>query len=191
MKSYGRLNAEDFKAFLTWLSLDQEEAARRFEQLRQKLVRFFERGGCHIPEDLFHESVIRSGRKILERAVEPSVDPIAYCTGVARNVLKEYRRDVKPYPLPEDVPSPCVEPVWTEQELACLDECKLLLSEHDRNLVTRYYQYEGREKIEDHKRMAAEEGGLRALRVKNHRIMNKLRVCVFECVSRNGGAPAR
>jgi DNA-directed RNA polymerase specialized sigma24 family protein len=183
MKTDWSLSADSLDKFLAWLSADREEAGRRFEQLRSKLVRFFAWGGCHIPEELFDKTVDVASKQIESGKVERSVNPFAYCSGVARNLLNEYRRDPKLDPVPEDIPSMGPdEPVWAEREVACLTGCLNCLPSRDRDLVTRYHKYEGREKIKVRQAMAAEEGGLNTLRIKIFRIKNSLRECVSACV---------
>jgi len=182
MKTDWSLTAECLEKFLSWLSQDREEAWTKFEKLRKRLTVIFVRGGCHIPEELFDRTVDVACRKIEWGEVDRSVDPSAYCCGVARNVLHEYWRRPQPEPLPEDVVGWADPPQWDERELACLDQCLDQLSQHDRNLVIGYHQHVGREKIEVHQDMAAQEGGLNALRVKVCRIKRSLRDCVSECM---------
>jgi DNA-directed RNA polymerase specialized sigma24 family protein len=186
MTTYGRLNSEAFEAFLAWLSPDRAEAGRRFEQIKKKLVRLLTQRGCHIPDELFYEAVNRVGNKVRSGAIEPSVHPLAYCHGVARNVLKEYWRTLKREATLRDVPTPRANPAWDERELACLEECLEQLSEPDRNLLSRYHEFHGREKIEVRSKMGTEEGGVNKLRVKVCRKMKTLRECVFDCVNREG-----
>lgn len=180
------LTAESLEKFLAWLSPDREEAAMKFRLLEQKLVGFFTRGGCHVPEELFDKTIDVACKKIDSGAVERSVDPTAYCYGVARNVLREYRRDMKPVPMPEDFARPQQEPDWNERELTCMEGCVDRLGRHDRDLVTRYYEAEGREKINLRRALAAEQGGSNLLRIKVFRIRNKLRDCVSECMNQDG-----
>ena len=184
MRTGWLLTAESLEKFLAWLSPDREEAGVKYQQLEKRLIVFFGRGGCHVPEELFDKTNDIACKKIYSGAVEPSVDPTAYCYGVARNVLREYRRDIKPGPMPEDFASPRGLPDWDEQDVACLEECLTRLGQRQRDLVTRYYQGEGREKIKVRKVLAAETGGANVLRIMVFRIRNTLRDCVFKCVEK-------
>jgi DNA-directed RNA polymerase specialized sigma24 family protein len=187
MKTDWSLSAESLEKFLKWLSADREEAGKKFEQLRGKLTQFFAWGGCHIPEELFDKTVDVASKKIESGAVDRSVNPFAYCSGVAKNVLNEYRRDVRLDPARDDIPSLwSPEPEWDERELACLTRCLDRLGAHDRDLITLYHKYEGRKKIEVRKEMAAIEGGRNMLRIKIFRIKNSLRDCVSACVQQAG-----
>ena len=170
------LTADSFEKFLCWLSPDREEAGKKYEQLRKKLVKLFTWRGCHIPEELFDETVNRVAKKIALGAAVCLGHPFDYCFGVARMVLLEYWRKARPKPLPEDVPSPDIsQPEWDETELDSLRQCLDRLSARDRDLITRYYQGEGRERIQIRREMASEGPGANALRIQIYRIRSSLR----------------
>jgi hypothetical protein len=154
----------------------------RLEQYRKTLTSFFIRGGCHVPEELVDKTFDRVIKKLQSGAILPSVDLGAYCYGVARNVLHEYRREPKPDPLPDDPVYIAPEPAWSEHEFECLQTCLDRLGEHDRILIQRFHQFEGRKKIETRKEMAGHEGGMNALRIKACRIRKKLRDCISDCL---------
>jgi len=87
-------------------------------------------------------------------------------------------------PLPE-----IIEPDWDETELDSLSKCLDQLSARDRDLITRYYQGEGRERIAIRREMATEAGGANALRIHIYRIRATLRDRLSECVRRQTGKP--
>jgi hypothetical protein len=177
-----------FDEFLSWLSPDREEAAKKYLELRRKLIRTFIRGGCHIPDELVDVTIDRASKKIAEGTVDRSVDPNAYSFGIARNVLREYWKKPRPGPLEPDFLYVVLPRVWTEDHLACFRKCWARLSEHQRNLFKRWHLCEkGREKIEVHKEMAEKEGGINALRVKIHRIRTILRNCIAACLRQEPG----
>ncbi len=170
------LTAESFETFLGWLSPSREDAGRKYEQLRKRLIKFFEWRGCHTPEALSDETVNRVAKRLAAAGVEGREGSFAYCYGVARLVLLEYWRRVKLEPMPADVPQPAVtEPEWSERDLECLNKCLGQLSAHDRTLITRYYQGDGRERIEIRRELAREVGGANALRIQVFKIRAKLR----------------
>jgi DNA-directed RNA polymerase specialized sigma24 family protein len=175
-----------FDEFLSWLSPAREEAGMKYEELRRKLVKYFSRGGCHVPDELADETIDRASKSIAGGKLDRSVDPNAYCFGIARNVLREYWRKPQSGPLDPDLPFVNPEPTWSDQELACLDECWAQLSVHHRDLLTRWHQCgKGQDKIEAHKKMAEQEGcGMNTLRTRIHRIQNSLRDCVAACLRR-------
>jgi len=174
-----------FDEFLSWLSPDREEAARRYEELRKKLIRFFTWKHCHTPEELVDESLDRAARKIAAGAVDRSGDPFGYCYVVATYVLKEYRKRAKPEQIEnhDDFINPEHKPRFSEDEAACMDQCLARMKQQDRDLFARWFQCnKGREKIETHRKMAEEKGSMSALRTWICRTKEKLRECVEACL---------
>jgi DNA-directed RNA polymerase specialized sigma24 family protein len=178
------LTPEAFGRFLHWLSSDDQEAAHDYLSVRKRLVRFFVHKGCIDPDALFDETV-----DIVVGKIEECVDcsnPLGYCYGVARNVWRKYMREFKPTgPLDIDPPSIPPAGLEQEQELQCLERCVDRLSPSDREIVTRYHQNHGRNKIDARKTLASELGGQNALRVRVCRIRKSLRDCVVNCVKQS------
>lgn len=174
---------------LNWLDLDREAAWKKFQQYKKRLAGFLTWTGCHIPEELADKTIDRVINKVATGAVDHSVNGTTCFRGVAKNILREYWRDVNPDSVTVHIPAPRPEPDWNECELACPDGCLGRMAEHDRNLVTRYHQYAGREKIRARKAMANEEGGPNALRIRVSRIKNALRDCFFQRINQDEGAP--
>ncbi len=182
------LTSDSFEKFLCWLSPNRDEAGRKYEQLRKTLVKRFTWRGCHIPEELFDETVNRVAKKIALGTVECTGDPFAYCYGVARLVLLEYWRKPKPELMPENVPSSDIhQREWDPTELDALSKCLDQLSARDRDLITRYYEGAGRERIEMRRKMASQCGGANALRIQIWRIRARLRDRISEWVGRERG----
>jgi hypothetical protein len=176
-----------FDEFLFWLSPDPEEAAKKYEELYKRLIRFFTYSGCNHPAEELADIVIdRSSKKIAEKTVDRSVDASRYCFGVARYVLMEYRRVPRPQPLEEDVAWLGSNANFKEQELTCLDACLSHLSERDRDLITSYFQQDGGERIRNRKDLAKKEGGANRLRLRIFRIKDNLRNCVVTCLDQDG-----
>lgn len=178
------LTAEAFEKFLRWLSEDREMAGQEYERVRARIVRYLTRKGCDDPDHLFDETIDRAAG-IIDRNAAFST-PLALCFGVAKNVWRENRRPVRPDPLPEDdrLPELKASTLEREREARCLDSCLAKLPEASRDLITRYYQGKGREKIELRRALAKEHGGEELLRIKAFRIRGKLRVCVDDCLKR-------
>lgn len=178
---------EAFGRFLRWLSSDDEQAVREYQLIRGKLVRFFIHRGCTNSEELFDETVDIVIAKI-DNGVEIA-NPLAYCYGVARNVLRQSERNRKPVSLDKDPVSPqLVDMEGREQELQCLEHCVSLLPADDQQIVARYHEGQGREKIETRKLLADRVGGVNALRIRVCRIHKNLRLCVLDCLSRSAKA---
>jgi len=179
------LTPEAFASFLLWLSPDQTHAARKYLDLRQEVVKLFIRKGCAHSEELADRTL---DRVISIAHLEPGKysSAIALCCGVARNVWLEYLREKKHESLENDrVATPqFVEEEFTEQEVRCLSYCLNQLSVQDRDLIVKYHQFQGREKIEIRKQLADTFGGLNKLRIAAYRIRLRLHDCVSSCVQR-------
>ena len=181
------ISPDGFGRFLRWLSSDDEQAVREYLLIQRRLVSFFIRRGCTNSDELFDETVdilitkIDTGAKI--------VNPLAYCYGVARNVLRTSARRRKPVGLDRDFASPQASDTETrERELQCLESCVSRLSADDQQIVARYHVGRGREKIEARKALAEGVGGLNALRVRVCRIHKVLRLCIVDCLNRSAEA---
>jgi hypothetical protein len=177
------LTAESFAKFLRWLSPDLDEAGRKYEKLRKGIVRILDGRGCCDSDQLFDRTIDRVVKKIDLGTVDCSRDPTAYCYGVARFMLHEYWGETRPDALPEDVPEASTDrPDWDEREVECLERCLDRLSARERYLITRYYQGQQRERIQARKELAAEVGGMNALRLQVFRLRRKLHNWVSEAV---------
>jgi RNA polymerase sigma factor (sigma-70 family) len=185
------INEISFNRFLSWLNPDRELAAEEYECIRKRLIVFFNSKGCAIPEDLADKALNQVIRRI-EKMDEPGViDPKPYFRKVAQNLLLEYAQDYvrkNGEPWPENPPG-----VWTMQELNdkadahdCLEKCLQELSLRERTLILEYYRENKQAKI-DLRKLLAEKMNMPIgrLRVQIHRITEKLRGCVEECLNEN------
>jgi DNA-directed RNA polymerase specialized sigma24 family protein len=173
------LTQESFEALLNWLAPQREEAGKKYEDIRRRLIKIFACRGCSEPEDLADESINRVISKLKEIEETFQGDPALYFYGVANKVHLEYLRrpTTPPMPLPrEDSES-------IEKEYACLEKCVQKLTPANRELVLQYYQEEKRAKIE-HRKLLADRFGiaLNALRIRAHRIRTTLQQCVQSCI---------
>src|SRR5579864_4414712 len=181
MKTGWTLTREAFDNLLCWLSPDRDEAGRKYENIRRRLIRLFNCRGCTIPEELADDTMNRVIKIIQSKADEYSGDPILLFFGVAKNVFREWTRT---RPLePPDLPIP--EYDRNDRNLECLEGCLEELPQRERNVITRYYEQEGREKINLRQMIAAELGlDINALRIHACRIRKVLRNCVSACLDR-------
>jgi DNA-directed RNA polymerase specialized sigma24 family protein len=173
------LTQESFTKFLFWLDPDPDEAGKRYETIRRKLIKIFVCRGCPYPEDLSDETINRVIRKKEEMANSYEGDPALFFYGVANNVYREFLRQ-KPLP-----PQPITrsEPARPEEELECLDRCMEKILPRSRELVLQYHQEEGQSKIDFRKKMAARLGiPIGALRIRAFRIRATLQECVLQCL---------
>ncbi len=181
------LTPEVFASFLLWLSPNPGQAAREYLEIRKTLMKYFVRKGCAHAEELTDRTLDRVVL-IVYREPEKYPTPNSLCFGVARKVWYEYLREVLPETLEDkDVPAPTA-PLddFTDCELQCLEHCLDQLSQRDRELITRYHQFQGREKIKNRKHLAADYGGLNKLRITACRIRARLHDCIGSCVQRSG-----
>jgi DNA-directed RNA polymerase specialized sigma24 family protein len=182
------LTQEEFDSLLNWLDSDPEQAGKKYEAIRTRLIKIFTVRGCREAADIADETINRVTARVAEVAAEYSGDPALYFYGVAQKVLLEYGRNTSgrvpvdsvsitlstpPQVLEEDI----------EPEYQCLEHCLSQLPPKNRGLVVRYYQQDKQAKI-DHRKMLATELGiaLNALRIRAHRIRQILQRCVLDCL---------
>ena len=173
------MSHESFEALLCWLDPDREQAAEKYEQIRTGLINFFTgRGHCEA-EDLADETINRVISRLHEVSNQVTGERSRYFFGVARKVQLEYLRRK----IPRNPPESTTDSGRVENEYRCLEECIAKLSRENRELVLRYYEADGREKIEQRKRLAKELGiAPNALRIRAYRIRTALQKCLEQCV---------
>lgn len=190
-KSYD-LRQQDFDTLLGLFSEDREEAGRRYEKLREGLVRFFEFRGCDDAEFLADETFDRVASKASVFDPASGVHPTAYIYGFARMILLEYLRnlDKRELQLDGSDPEPSDEGLTgdegKEADNACLEKCLNELSPADRSLVLEYFSRERGEKIEVRRKMAERLGcGSQVIQSRVFRIKRVLRNCICRCREEN------
>lgn len=174
------LTHESFDSLLRWLGPDREQAGRRYEEIRRKLIRIFAYRECFDAEDLADETINRVARKLPDISENYVGDPAYYFYGVAQNIYLEYRRKkarvIEPPPELSGPPDLLSE---------CLEECLGRLTAENRELVLQYYQEEKHAKIDRRRQIADRLGiGLNALRIRAHRIRANLKDCLTLCINR-------
>jgi len=177
---------DDFDALLAWLDADREEAGKKYENIRLRLVKFFACRGRHDAEELADETIRRVTRRAPALAKEYVGDPALYFYGVAQNVFLE---SVRP-PSPVVPPPPPPDPERKEKEDRCLKGCMAArLTQAKRDLVLKYFDYEKGQKVEHRRRLAESLGiGQNALRIRVHRIKAALMPCVTACLEHEPAA---
>lgn len=174
------MSPESFEALLCWLDPDRERAGLKYEQIRSGLINFFTgRGHCEA-EDLADETINRVISRLHEVGNQITGERSRYFFGVARKVQLEYLRRK----IPQAQQDSNTDSAQVELEYRCLEECMDKLSPENRKLVLRYYEADGREKIEKRKLLAEELGvAPNALRIRAYRIRAALQKCLEQCVA--------
>ena len=185
-----RLTQRAFEKFLATLDADRGAAAERYEQIRAKLTRFFEWRACAFPDERADETINRVIRITDERG-ELS-DPAAYCFGVAKLVLLEaIRQQTKEqaafHELQRAAP-PLVDDEDGDHRLECLGACLKELPPDHQALIREYYGADAGRRIDGRKLQADRLGiGLNALRIRAHRVSDRIERCVNACLRRSTG----
>lgn len=178
------LTREAFDKLLMCLDPDRERAGIRYENIRLKLVKFFEWRGCESPEDHADETINRVARRNNEGEVINNLE--SYFLGVARKVFLENEKQrakqraamiqmsqTSQYLIGDDA---------SDIRLQSFNKCMRNLPAETRELLIAYYQVEKCTKIEGRKELADRLGiPLNALRIRIHRIRAKLEQCVADC----------
>lgn len=178
------ITPELFEALLNWLGPTTEEGGKKYEDIRNRLVRIFLKKGCSDPEYLADETLNRVTLNALELKESYEGNPLWYFISVARYVWME---SLHPKEISfEEVPDPVIQPeVNFAQE--CLRQCLTLLAAEQRDLVLDYHVNIKKAKIDLHRKMAEELGlTTNALRLRIHRLRMGLEKCVLACL--NGAA---
>jgi len=185
------ITQEQFDSLLDWLNHDRDTAGRKYETIREGLLRIFAAKGFSDAEDLVDETINRVITRLPDIKDTYQGDPARYFHGVARNIIRERLRSrivlIDEESIPVDPP-----PDPPDERHECLDLCLDVLQPQKRDLLISYLQYEGHEKIEHHKQMASELGiSVGALRGRVHQIRAGVERCVKQCVRRRENENAR
>ncbi len=192
------LTPEAFERFLSSLDIDRDRAGEKYENLRLKLLRFFEWRGAMHPDLLADETLDRVSRKIIQGEV--IYDIPGYVYGVARFVLRESWEKLQKERAshdPLDLSTVADHHANEAEEIAngdegerltkCLDHCLESLPAESRELILGYYQLERGAKIQNRRQLADHLGiPMNALRIRVFRIRERLEACVRNCVDKQG-----
>lgn len=184
-----------FEKLLLKLDPQKGRAAEKYEELRRKLVKFFEWSSCFPGEDLADESFDRLARALENRPVD-SLE--AFLWGVARNIRQESRRRAEKLVAIADLPdhgTSIRDSANPEEEFLarsesevrsqCLQMCLRKISGPDRQMFMSYHSIRSDAK-EHRERLAAELGlTIGTLRVKINRLRPQLEKCVQKCLARS------
>jgi len=199
-KKYRALTQAVFHRLLNWFNEengDQDSGGQKYEEMRQKLISYFDRRGCRFPEDLADETFNRVAQKLDEKGSITNVTPAQFCYIKARQVLHEYwRRPEQKEIAMEDflindqpaqhsflASNPNDEQDEQEKWMDCLERCLQNMKPQDHDLIIRYYYGEERVKIDNRQKLAEKLGiSSKTLVVRALRIRKRLEDCVRKCV---------
>ena len=196
LKKEWNLTQDALDRLLAWLDADRERAGQKYEEIRNRLMKFFEWQGCAYPEEQTDLAINRVAMKLAEGVEVLAPDPYTYFSGVARNVLREYWRKPERAVGPlgkvqhadeaEHTTSP--ERLELERRLECLERCLQHLPSDQRELITDYYREEKKAKIKTRKKLAERLGiPLNGLRIRSYRIRESLEKCINDCLNHARG----
>jgi len=177
---------QSFRRLLSFLDSDDTQAANRYERLRQRLIRYFERRECW-QADLVADRTFSRVEELLDRKTPEGAleGRDGFIVEVGKRVLSEWWHEVK---RQEPPPAPPIDSYYAERDSVnsqIYDLCKTRLPDSDQRLLKRYFQHlsNGEMKLKDtRKELAAREGiTIGALRVRVHTIKAELEACCICC----------
>jgi DNA-directed RNA polymerase specialized sigma24 family protein len=193
--SKGEVSAEDFQRLLRRLDPEPERAWQAYDDLRRKLIVFFER--------LRDADAVELAEEVLDRVAKKG-DPYEirnaaeFAFGVARNLRREALRkaasrvDVPDLAALEDprtreagLETVVIDKIEGERRRGCVLRCLDTWLEEDRRLLFAYYPLdddrleEARLRLADSRRMT-----IGALRTRMFRLREKLESCFRACCAR-------
>ena len=196
------LTQNAFDQLLTLLDSDREQAADRYEDLRQMLITFFEfRGSLH-PEEQADETINRVARRMSEGQQINASSIETYAYAIARNIWREYIAQPHrafssfdelllskhSHQSPRELKIQAAERDELEKRLDCLERCLQASPPQQRELITNYYQGEREAKIKSRKELAEALGvSLNALRIRASRLRDRIEECVNICLKQSSG----
>ena len=175
------------------LDADRDQAGAAYEQIRRRLIKFFECNSCPNPEDLVDETLNRVARKL---AGEEIGDVAAFAWGVAKNVVLETRKktlkmmSISELPrgeisLPgeQDPENKIQKNIESEKKNRCLSICMQRLDPGERKLFLAYYNAPADRT--QYRQTLAQSWGLTigGLRVRVNRLREALENCVRKCTA--------
>jgi hypothetical protein len=187
MKTTSTFTQESFNKLLTWLDPNREAAARKYESIHARLRKYFECNGCGDDDDFLADVTIDRVGKKLDRGDIPEPftgDKSLYFLAFAKRIRLEHITDRKPLDIPVEI----MVPDAAEDADICLEQCISTLAREDRGLAIEYYSCEKTTKVRHHQKLAKQYGlSLAGLRTRIHRVRERLRPCIEECLERRQG----
>ncbi|HXQ72186.1 MAG TPA: hypothetical protein VN844_16945 [Pyrinomonadaceae bacterium] len=166
-----------FERLLHWLGPDSHSAGRKYESIRARLITMFRARRCVFAEDLADVTFDRVAHRLASLTSPFIGDPAPYFYGVARKIYMEYLRELKASKLsvtcwpPTNIANPD-----SENTFELLETALSVIPNADRELILKYYAWEGKDKIDHRRAFANQLGiGLNALRLRAFRIRKEIK----------------
>jgi DNA-directed RNA polymerase specialized sigma24 family protein len=172
-----------FDHLLDWLDGNDHVAARKYEEIRRRLMKFFERRGCSSSDEQVDRVIDRVARRLTEGARIYAMSPYQYFAGVARNVFYEYlrQRRLTLTDVPAIVPD---DSAWSQRRMECMERCWSLVSPQTRQMMIDYCSVDKAAKRREREALAARHGlSLNSLRIRVHRVRLALERSLAICLS--------
>jgi len=182
-----------FDALLRLLDADRDRAGEKYENLRRRLIKFFEWNFCFPAEDLVDETLDRVAEKLDEVQV---LDVVGFAWGVAKHVRQEASKrsertmQISDLPAGAELATPGTTPersvqeeMEDEQRARCLQLCLHRFSASDREVFLKYHNAHGGHK--EHREQLAQNLGVSigTLRVRINRLRERLEQCLNNCMT--------
>ena len=192
------ITSNAFHRLLEWLDEGADSDGQEYLEMRARMVAFFDRKNCLLPEDLADETLNRVARRLQETDEITTETPAKYYNITARFVFLESLRgnENKNVSLDELSQNKGLrsaesqeneEKESKEKKLNCLEQSTVKLENINRDLIVRYYFGEERIKIENRRALAESlKISVNALSIRACRIRDKLESCVKSCVDAPG-----
>jgi DNA-directed RNA polymerase specialized sigma24 family protein len=185
---------EAWEKFLNLLDEAPDKAGDKYEEIRARLITFFECRRCLAVERLADISINRVIKRYFEGEIIAAL--MGYVFGVAKIVYFEYLAEQRNEKLVRDeftrAGEGVVEPDLGDDEpdvvQRCFDGCMAKLEPDDRAFIKRYYEESRRKKIKNRKSMAEELNISRnAVVLRAFHVRQRLKRCVDKCLKKHGG----
>lgn len=190
MKKQSDLISENFNDLLNWFSANREESGKKYEEIRNGLIRFFYLKGCADVEDLADETFNRVASKFSVLDLSEKTKPLNLFYGFASKIYLEYINSSKKKEIEFNAQLHSM--ITTEESAAesadkkheCLKKCLANLPVEESDLIVEYYNSEKGEKIK-HRKELAEKSNIKpgAMQIKVYRLRKVLRKCIEKCTA--------
>jgi DNA-directed RNA polymerase specialized sigma24 family protein len=189
--------AAAWSELIAFLARGGRSGGAAYEDLRQRLQLFFEWKGCGGAPDLADETLNRVAAKLAAGEQIVTDEPWRYAFGVARFVyLEAVKRNARHTQVergdsaePRDGDRDAA--AQREARLAALEACLGALPPRTQQMLLRYHEDDGRQRIDHRKQLADELGiALNALRIRVHRVRLQIEDCVRSRLARTDRATA-